>query len=96
MEYIALGLILLLTFVLFVRSKHVNIHKDTARRAAIERRKGIVIEYLKHHGHVSVAMIEDLLEVSYSTAQKYLRELEAEGKIKEIDAHTKTARYVFK
>jgi len=96
MEYISLLLAIGLAFILFWRSKHSVAYRHSAKRQSIERKKEIVIEYLKHHGHLTNDIVQELLEVSDSTATHYLDELETEGKIKQIGKTGRGVHYVFK
>lgn len=95
MEYIAFILVLVLVFVLFARSTHSTLRRETARQLIVDRRKDLIIEYLKHHGKVTNDDVQGLFDVSDSTATHYLDQLEAAGRIRQVGEHGRGVYYVF-
>ena len=57
-----------------------------------QERKNKILEYVSQHGKVTNNNVEKLVGVSDTTAERYLDELEKEGKIRQVG---KTGRSVY-
>lgn len=96
MDYIILALLVAVTFALYFRTRSRSTTHHQIHFSRTQRRKDILLEYLKHRGKITNNEVEDLLDVSDATATRYLQQLEDEGKIKQVGSAGKGVFYTYR
>lgn len=96
MDYVILTFLVLITFALYARARSHSLVNHQVHFARTQRRKDLIVEYLKHHDKITNNDVEHLLEVSDATATRYLQQLENEGKIKQVGEVGKGVFYTYR
>jgi len=96
MDYFILALLVAVTFLLYFRTRSHSAMHHQIHFARTQRRKDILMEYLKHHDKITNNEVEQLLEISDATATRYLQQLEEEGKIKQVGRAGKGVFYTYR
>jgi predicted HTH transcriptional regulator len=89
---LTVGVIIWLVFSFFKKPKGINYENVPEQIKLKEKNKEKILEYLKHNEKIVNNDVEKLVGVSDATAERYLNEIEKEGKIKQIG---KTGHYVY-
>lgn len=94
MEYLALFIAAFVVFIIIYRRHERDDLYRSAQHDRKERRKELIVEYLRHHSQVTNDEIQELFDVSDATATNYLHELVLEGKIHQVGEHGRGVHYV--
>ena len=76
------------------KSSPISATSDQTRQK--EENKAKILEFLQNNERVTNNEVEDLLGVSNATTERYLDELEEEGKIKQVGTVGRNVYYILK
>ena len=93
MEYLAFILAAVVIFIIVYRRHDTDALRHRTQHQQKERRKALIVEYLRHHPSITNNDVEAMFEVSDTTATNYLQDLVDEGKIHQIGEHGRGVNY---
>lgn len=64
------------------------------KKDKIDKRKEKIIQKIKEEGSVKTGEVQEMFDVSRSTAYRYLSELEKEGRVKQTKKFGRKVRYM--